>query len=200
LVPAAERDLRPLEWAAKGYVHVPPYDDPRVIAGQGTIGLELLDQVPDLETVLVPVSGGGLISGVATAIKVLRPEVGVIGVEPVLAADAAESLWSGRRVTWEAERTYRTVADGLRTTALGVHPWEHIRRYVDEIVTVTDAQILAAVRYLAIEGRLVAEPAGATAVAAWMHETVPVGPGMAAIVSGGSIDPALLASVLGVVS
>lgn len=198
LVPAAERDLRPLDWVAKGYVHVPPYDDPRVIAGQGTVGLELLDQVPDLETVLVPVSGGGLISGVATAVKVLRPEAKVIGVEPVLAADAAESLRSGRRVTWEPERTYRTVADGLRTTALGVHPWEHVRRYVDEIVTVTDEQILAAVRYLAIEGRLVAEPAGATAVAAWMHGTVPVGRGTAAIVSGGSIDPALLASVLGV--
>ncbi len=196
LVPAAERDTRPLELAAKGYVHVPPYDDLRVIAGQGTVGLELLEQVPELESIVVPVSGGGLIAGMATAIKALRPEVRVIGVEPALAADAAQSLGLGQRMTWEPRRTYRTVADGLRTNVLGVHPWEHIHRYVDEIVTVTDAQILAAVRYLAIEGRLVAEPAGAAAVAAWLNDKVPVGPGAAAIVSGGSIDPKLLASVL----
>ncbi|MFC6160198.1 threonine ammonia-lyase [Kribbella jiaozuonensis] len=196
LVPPAERDTRPLELAAKGYVHVPPYDDPRVIAGQGTVGLELLEQVPELESIVVPVSGGGLVAGMATAIKALRPEVRVIGVEPELAADAAQSLWLGQRITWEPRRTYRTVADGLRTNVLGVHPWEHIRRYVDEIVTVTDEQILAAVRYLAIEGRLVAEPAGAAAVAAWLNDKVPVGPGAAAIVSGGSIDPKLLASVL----
>jgi threonine dehydratase len=121
-------------------------------------------------------------------------------VEPALAADAAESLFMGRRITWEPERTYRTVADGLRTTALGVHPWEHVRRYVDEIVTVTDEQILVAMRHLAIEGRLVAEPAGAAAVAAWMHEVLPSGRRTAAIVSGGSVDPALLVSVLGEVS
>jgi threonine dehydratase len=197
LVPAARRDIRPLELAAEGYVHVPPYDDPRIIAGQGTVGLELLEQVPDVETVLVPVSGGGLISGIATAVKVLRPDVRVVGVEPALAADAAESLLTGRRITWEPERTYRTVADGLRTTALGVHPWEHVRRYVDEIVTVTDEQILLAMRHLAIEGRLVVEPAGAAAVAAWMNGVLPSGRRTAAIVSGGSVDPALLASVLG---
>jgi threonine dehydratase len=196
LVPAARRDIRPLELAAEGYVHVPPYDDPRIIAGQGTVGLELLEQVPDLDVVLVPVSGGGLISGVATAVKALRPEVRVVGIEPELAADAAESFREGRRIGWEPERTYRTVADGLRTTALGVHPWEHVRRYVDEIVTVTDEQILAAMRHLAIEGRLVVEPSGAVAVAAWMHEVVPVGTTTAAVVSGGSVDPALLASVL----
>jgi threonine dehydratase len=186
-----------LELAAEGYVHVPPYDDPRIIAGQGTVGLELLEQVPDLDVVLVPVSGGGLISGVATAVKALRPDVRVVGIEPELAADAAESLREGRRISWEPERTYRTVADGLRTTALGVHPWEHVRRYVDEIVTVSDEQILAAMRHLAIEGRLVVEPSGAVAVAAWMHDVLPVGPRTAAVVSGGSVDPALLASVLG---
>ncbi|GAA1654841.1 threonine/serine dehydratase [Kribbella alba] len=196
LVPAARRDIRPLELAAEGYVHVPPYDDLRVIAGQGTVGLEILEQVPDVETVLVPVSGGGLISGVATAVKTLRPDVRVVGIEPELAADAADSFRQGRRITWEPERTYRTVADGLRTTALGVHPWQHVRRYVDDILTVTEEQILAAMRQLAIEGRLVVEPAGAVAVAAWMHGVVPVGPRTAAVVSGGSVDPALLASVL----
>jgi threonine dehydratase len=183
--------------AEKGATLIPPFDHREVIAGQGTIGLELLEQLPDLDVVLVPVSGGGLISGVATAVKTLRPDVRVVGIEPELAADAAESLREGRRITWEPERTYRTVADGLRTTALGVHPWEHVRRYVDEIVTVTDEQILAAMRQLAVVGRVVVEPAGAVAVAAWMHDVVPAGTTTAAVVSGGSVDPALLASVLG---
>lgn len=197
LVPAAIRDTRPLELVAEhGYVHVPPYDDLRVIAGQGTVGLELVEQVPDVDVVLVPVSGGGLISGVSTALKALRPGVRVVGVEPELAADAAESLREGRRVAWEPERTYRTIADGLRTTTLGVHSWEHVRRYVDEIVTVSEDQIRAAMRHLAIAGRLVVEPAGAVAVAAWMHDLVPTGPTTAAVVSGGSVDPALLSAVL----
>ena len=197
LVPAAIRDSRPLELVAEhGYVHVPPYDDLRVIAGQGTVGLELLEQVPDVDVVLVPVSGGGLVAGIATAVAALRPGVRVIGVEPELAADAAESLRAGRRVEWAPERTYRTVADGLRTTVLGVHPWEHVRRYVDEIVTVSEDQIRAAMRHLAVAGRLVVEPAGAATVAAWMHGLVPDGPTTAAVVSGGSVDPALLSAVL----
>lgn len=197
LVPSSERDTRPLELVAEhGYVHVPPYDDLRVIAGQGTAGLELVEQVPDLDLVLVPVSGGGLISGVATAVKALRPQTRVIGVEPELAADAAQSLREGRRITWTGELTYRTVADGLRTTALGVHPWEHVRQLVDDIVTVTEDQILAAVRHLALAGRLVAEPSGAVAAAAWMHDLVPAGGTTAAIVSGGNIDPVLLARIL----
>ena len=198
LVPAAERDLRPLELAAEfGYVHVPPYDDLNVIAGQGTVGLELLEQLPDVDVILVPVSGGGLISGISTAIKALRPDVQVVGVEPVLAADAAESLRRGERVTWEPEMTYRTVADGLRTTALGAHSWEHVRRYVDDIITVSEDQIYSAMRHLALAARLVVEPAGAVAAAAWMHDLAPTGATVAAIVSGGSVDPGLMASVLG---
>jgi threonine dehydratase len=197
LVPAAIRDSRPLELVAEhGFVHVPPYDDLRVIAGQGTVGLELVEQMPDVEVVLVPVSGGGLISGVSTAVTALLPGVRVVGVEPELAADAAESLREGRRVTWEPSRTYRTIADGLRTTTLGVHPWEHVRRYVDEIVTVSDDQIRVAMRHLAVAGRLVVEPAGAVAAAAWMHDLVPSSARTAAIVSGGSVDPALLSAVL----
>lgn len=197
LVPAAVRDIRPLELAAEfGYVHIPPYDDPRVIAGQGTVGLELIEQLPDVDVILVPVSGGGLISGISTAVKALRPDVQIIGVEPELAADAAESLRQGERITWAPELTYRTVADGLRTTALGVYPWEHVRRYVDDIITVSDDQILAAMCHLAVAGRLVVEPAGAVAVAAWMHDLSPAGKNVAAIVSGGSVDPALMASVL----
>jgi threonine dehydratase len=199
LVPAAERDTRPLELVAEaGYVHIPPYDHLDVIAGQGTVGLELLEQLPDVDVVLVPVSGGGLISGVASAIKALRPAAQVVGVEPELAADAAQSLREGRRTTWPSELTYRTVADGLRTTALGVHPWEHVRRHVDDIVTVSDDQIRASMRHLAVEGRLVVEPAGAVAAAAWMHGVAGGGTGqtVAAVVSGGSVEPTLLASVL----
>lgn len=197
LVQSSERDTRPLELVAEhGYVHVPPYDNPRVIAGQGTAGLELVEQLPEVDVVLVPVSGGGLISGIATAVKALRPQARVIGVEPELAADAAQSLREGRRVTWTGEQTYRTVADGLRTTSLGVHPWEHVRHRVDDIVTVTEEQILAAVRHLALAGRLVAEPSGAVATAAWMHDLVPAGATTAAIVSGGNVDPALLAQIL----
>ena len=197
LVPAAIRDTRPLELVAEhGYVHVPPYDDLRVIAGQGTVGLELVEQVPDLDVVLVPVSGGGLIAGISAAVTALRPGVRVIGIEPELAADASESLREGRQVEWEPERTYRTIADGLRTTVLGDHTREHVRRYVDEIVTVSDDQIRAAMRHLAIAGRLVVEPAGAATVAAWMYDLVPAGPTTAAVVSGGSVDPALLSAVL----
>lgn len=196
IVPARDRDVRPLELVAeRGMVHVPPYDDPRIIAGQGTVGLELVEQMPGLDVVLVPVSGGGLISGIATAVKTLRPDVTVLGVEPELAADAQQSLRSGERTAWEPEQTYRTIADGLRTPSLGVHPWEHVRRYVDDIVTVTEDQIRAALRHLVLAGRLVVEPSGAVATAAWMHLDLPAGR-TAAIVSGGSVDPKIMSEVL----
>lgn len=196
IVPNAERDLRAAELVAEhGSVHVPPYDDPRIIAGQGTAGLELLEQVEDLQVVLVPVSGGGLISGIATAAKALRPQITVIGVEPELAADAQQSLGSGQHVAWDGAQTYRTIADGLRTPSLGQHTWPHVQRYVDDIVTVTEEEILGAVRHLAVAGRLVAEPSGAVTTAAWLHRELPAGK-TAAIVSGGSIDPALLARIM----
>jgi len=119
----------------------------------------------------------------------------VVGVEPQLAADAAQSLREGQRTAWEPERTYRTIADGLRTPVLGMHPWEHIRRYVDDIVTVRDAAIRGAMKHLALAGRLVAEPAGAVAVAAWLAEQRSDAKTVA-VVSGGSVDPTLFASVL----
>lgn len=200
VVPSALRDVRAHELAAHhGYVHIPPYDDPRIIAGQGTVGLEIVQQLPDVDVVLVPISGGGLISGIATAVKTLKPNTRVIGVEPELAADAAQSLREGHRVIWGQDQTYRTIADGLRTPALGVHPWIHVQRYVDEIITVTEAQILAAMRHLTLAGRLVVEPSGAVAAAAWMHDLVTgrrSGDRIVAVVSGGSVDPALLAKVL----
>ncbi len=121
----------------RGLVMVEPYDDPAIIAGQGTIGLEIFEDLPAVTSVLVPVSGGGLSSGVATAIKALAPTARMIGVEPELAADAKASLASGSLVTWSAEQTGRTMADGLRTNSLGPLPFEHLRRFLDEIVTVT---------------------------------------------------------------
>lgn len=196
IVPNTERDARAAQLVAeRGSAHIPPYDDPHIIAGQGTIGLELLDQTPDLDVILVPISGGGLISGIATAVKSLRPEVQVIGVEPELAADAQQSLRTGERATWDVLETYRTIADGLRTPSLGAYTWPHVRRYVDDIVTVSEEQILAAVRHLAVAGRLVAEPSGAVTTAAWLTQQLPAGK-TAAVVSGGSIDPALLARVV----
>jgi threonine dehydratase len=194
LVPPAERDVLPVRLAAEhGYAHIPPYDDARVIAGQGTVGLEIAaDLVVDAaDVVLVPVSGGGLISGVATAIKALSPRTVVIGVEPELAADAAESFRSGERVTWTPELTYRTIADGLRTTSVGVLPFAHIRKYVDAVITVTEDEIVEAVGVLGRKSRLVAEASGAVTTAAYLfHATeLPAGGSTVAVVSGGNVDP-----------
>ena len=173
---------------------IPPFDDDRIIAGQGTIGLELVDDLPDLAVVLVPVGGGGLASGVATAVKALRPDVRVIGVESELAADAAESLERGEIVRWPAELVSRTIADGTRTQALGRRTFAHLRAHLDRIVTVSEAEIAAGVRLAAERGRLVVEPSGALSIAAMAfhghqldldRETGDV----VAVVSGGNVDP-----------
>src|SRR6201992_2300398 len=140
---------------------IPPYDDAAVVAGQGTIGLEIAADLASLDGVLVPVRGGGLVSGIATAVKALSPGTRVIGVEPELAGDAAESFRTGQRVSWTPEQTYRTIADGLRTTSVGEIPWRQIQKYVDDIITVSEDEIREGVRRLAADARLVAEPAGA---------------------------------------
>ena len=203
LVPMNERDNVPGELVAEhGYVWVPPYDDPWIIAGQGTVGLEIAEDATaldlDLRTVLVPVSGGGLIGGTAAALKLTMPGIRVIGVEPELAGDAAESFRTGERAVWPFELTHRTVADGLRTNTLGALPWEHIQAYVDDIITVTEAEIRSTVAVLARRGRLVAEPSGAAATAAYLHhaDELPQGRSVAAVVSGGNLDPALLSELL----
>ena len=200
-VPPAERDTAAAELAAEGGLAlIPPYDDARVIAGQGTVGLEIVEDDPSVDVVLVPVSGGGLISGIATAVKALRPQAKVIGVEPELAADAAESLRRGERIAWPTEQTYRTIADGLRTPSTGVVPWEHMRAYVDGIVTVTEQEIRDTMRLLAIGSRLVAEPSGAVATAAHLFHSAELPPGRrVAVISGGNVDPKLLAEVLSAV-
>jgi threonine dehydratase len=187
---------------ARGYCEIPPFDDRRVIAGQGTIGLEIAaDCGPQSPAaVLVPVSGGGLISGIAVAVKALRPGTRVIGVEPELAADAGESFRSGTRVAWPACDVARTAADALRVEQVGELTFAHIRELVDDMVTVTEEEMFAAVRRLALQARLVAEPGGAVAVAACLfrgqEELGAPGAPLVAVVSGGNIDPALLARVL----
>lgn len=196
-VAAADRASAAAELAARdGSTLVPPYDDAFVIAGQGTVGLEIAADLPDVEVVLVPVSGGGLVSGVAVAIRALCPGARVIGVEPELAADAHESMRRGERVEWTPERTGRTIADGLRVSGVGELPWEHMRALVDDVVTVTEEQIRDAMRVLALGSRLVAEPSGAVAVAAHRAGVTPAAGRTVAVVSGGNVDPALFASVL----
>lgn len=189
---SAERQAKAEEMAAeRGYVIVPPYNDEQIIAGQGTIGLEILEDLPDVETVLAPVGGGGMISGVATAIKLSKPTVKVIGVEPELAGDAQASFRAGKIVQFPAEQVSRTIADGLRTQSIGPINFEHIRRYVDDMITVTEDEIRRAMKYLASNIETVAEPSGAVAAAGFMFhaDQLPRTKLNVAIISGGNIDP-----------
>jgi threonine dehydratase len=191
-----ERRLRAEQLAAEhSYVIVPPYNDEKIVAGQGTVGLEILEDLPNVETVLVPVGGGGLISGVSAAIKLSNPKVKVIGVEPELAADAQASLRAGRIVSFPAEQVSQTLADGLRTQSIGPINFEHIRAYVDDIVSVTEDEILEATRALSANPRTLAEPSGAVAAAAFLFhaDELPKTAINVAVISGGNIDPKLLA-------
>jgi threonine dehydratase len=180
-----------------GYIIVPPYNDEKIIAGQGTIGLEILEDLPEVESVLSPVGGGGLISGVATAIKLTNPKVKVIGVEPELAADAQASLRSGKIVQFPAEQVSRTLADGLRTQSIGDINFEHIRRYVDDIITVSEEEIRQATKALAANPATVAEPSGAVATAGFLFHSdqLPNTKLNVAIISGGNIEPEMLAEL-----
>jgi threonine dehydratase len=181
-----------------GYVVIPPYDDEQIIAGQGTCGLEIVGALPDVDLVLSPVSGGGLLSGVAAAVKQLRPETRVFGIEPELAGDTAESFRTGSIVTWPAELTSRTIADGLRTQSVGERNFAHIRAFVDSIITVTEAEIRAAMRAIVATTRLVPEPSGAVSTAALLFHAaeLPAYRKAVAVVSGGNVAPELLAEVL----
>jgi threonine dehydratase len=181
-----------------GYVVIPPYDDEQIIAGQGTCGLEIVESLPSVDLVLVPVSGGGLLSGIAAAVKRLSPQTKVYGVEPELAGDTAESFRTGSIVTWAAELTSRTLADGLRTQSVGERNFAHIQAFVDGIVTVTEPEIRAAMRAIVAATRLVPEPSGAVAAAALLFhaDKLPAYKTAVAVVSGGNVDPALLAQML----
>lgn len=178
----------------KGYTFVHPFDDPNVIAGQGTIGLELIDQVKDMDAVVVPVGGGGLISGVAFALKTLNPHIKVYGVQAAGAASMVQSLHVHKR---ECLSSVSTIADGICVKEPGELTYKICSKYVDDIVTVSEDEICAAILQLLEKEKVVAEGAGATSVAAVMFNKVPVkGKKVVCIVSGGNIDVTILNRVV----
>ena len=205
-----ERAERAAELArAQGLSLVDPYDDAATITGQGTVGLEIVEQLAAINglgtlapecrdgvgrepfTVLVPVGGGGIAAGVAVAVKSLRPDAVVIGVEPEMAADARDSMARGEIVTWTAAQMARTIADGQRTTSIGRIPFAIFRRYLDGIVAVGEEEIARAMVRASREARLVLEPSGATALAAWLFhgQELPAAGRIVCILSGGNVDP-----------
>ena len=174
------------EAAARGLAIIPPFDHPMIIAGQGTVGLELLEQVPDLGTVYVPMGGGGLIAGVATAIKLSRPDVRVVGVEPTGAMKMRAARDAGHPVMLE---TTSSIGDGIMNMRAGDITFAHVQQYVDDLVAVPDDAMAKAVAWLFRNARIVAEPSGAASTAAVMLGLgAPVGT-VAAIVSGGNVQP-----------
>lgn len=179
---------------AHGYSFVHPFDDEKVIAGQGTIGLEILEQLPEVEAIVVPIGGGGLISGVAFAVKAVRPDVKVYGVQSSGAPSMAESLKEGKLCHLNS---VSTIADGIAVKEPGVNTFDMCNRYVDGVVTVSDDEIAAAILALLEKQKLVAEGAGAVAVAAVMFDKLPVkGLKTVALVSGGNIDVTTLSRVI----
>jgi threo-3-hydroxy-L-aspartate ammonia-lyase len=197
---SSERRMKAEELVANfGYAMIPPYDARQIIAGQATCGLEIVEQLPGVELVISPVSGGGLLSGTATSVK-LAAQAGLVGAgvqvwgaEPELAADAKESFYSKTLVEWPAADTTRTIGDGLRTQSMGVLNFAHVMKYVDGIVTVSEEEILAAMRVMLAVTKLVPEPSGAvTLAAALFHaEELPKVKKMAVILSGGNLEPKL---------
>ena len=192
------------ELAAKfGYTIIPPYDHPHIIAGQATCGLEIAEEMQDVDLVISPVSGGGLLSGTATAVK-LCAEAGICsngvkvwGAEPELAADAKESFDTKKLVEWPAAMTSRTIGDGLRTQSLGVLNFEHVLRYVDGIVAVSEEEILEAMRLYLRHSELIPEPSGAVTLAAALFHAaeLPNAKKIVVILSGRNADPLLLRSL-----
>ena len=179
----------------KGYTFIHPFDDEDVIAGQGTIGLEILDQLPDMDAVIVPVGGGGLISGVAYAIKHLAPHIKVYGVQANGAPSMLDSISHGKI---ERLPSVRTIADGIAVKEPGLHTFDLCQKYVDEIVSVSDDEISTAILTLIEQHKLIAEGAGAVSVAAAMFNKVPVkGKKVVCLVSGGNIDVTILSRVIG---
>ncbi|MBS1814913.1 MAG: threonine/serine dehydratase [Acidobacteria bacterium] len=182
-----------------GYTMVPPYDDDVVIAGAATCGVEILEQNPQVQVILSPVGGGGLLSGISTAVKWMSPQVQVFGVEPELAGDATESFARKRLVEWPFEKTSMTVADGLRTQSMGERNFAHVMRYADGVFTVSEEEILCATKLVIAATEMVAEPSGAVALAcALFHwKDLLAAQDVAVVLSGGNLDPALKERLLG---
>jgi len=176
-----------------GAVLIHPFDHPDVVAGQGTCGLEILEQVPDLETVVVPTGGGGLLSGIAIAVKALRPEVRVVGVQAAGAAAYPRSLAEGHPVPLEH---MRTIADGIAVGCPGVVPFHAVQQHVDDMLTVTDDALSRGVLYVAERAKQVVEPAGAAGVAALLDDPTRFATPAVVVLSGGNIDPLLLGKVI----
>jgi threonine dehydratase len=181
--------------AEHGYTFVPPFDDPAIVAGQGTVGLEILEDLPDLGTVVVPIGGGGLIAGIALAIKSRRPGVRIVGVEP----EGAAAMWRSRQAGQPARLDkVATIADGLTAPFAGDLPFALVQQYVDDLVLVNDADILAAMTLILERCKLLAEPAGAAALAGLLSGAAKAQPNapVVIILSGGNIDAARLAQLL----
>ncbi len=179
----------------KGYTFIHPFDDEAVIAGQGTIALELLEQLPDVDVVIVPIGGGGLISGIAYTLKSLKPSVKVYGVQAKGAPSMLNSIEHNRI---EKLSTVSTIADGIAVKEPGAHTFELVSKYVDGIVTVTEDEICAAILAMLEQQKLISEGAGAVAVAAAMYNKVPIsGKKVICLVSGGNIDVTILSRVIG---
>ena len=200
---AAERQAAAQRFVTeRGYTLVPPFDHPWIIAGQGTVGLEIAADLPEVANVLVCTGGGGLLAGIALALRKLCPDAQILGVEPKLAADATESFQRGEVVTWPAEKTTRTVADGVRTQSLGEHTFEIIKKNVDGFVTVPEADILDAAAWYLNEAKLVVEPTGALTLAAYRTLAADSSPlklktgKTVLLISGGNVERAVLKDLL----
>lgn len=196
---SSERKARAEELASQhGYAVVPPYADERIIAGAGTVGLEIVEDLRDVDVVLAPIGGGGCISGIASAVKLSGSKAKVIGVEPEFANDAQQSFRAGKIVQLSAEDVTRTLADGLRTQSIGEVNFEHIRKFVDDIVSVTEQDITDTMRDLAMNAKLVAEPSGAVTVAAALKHSGKLPKGKTvAVITGGNVEPHILTKILG---
>ncbi len=179
--------------AETGATFIHPFDDPMVIAGQGTIGLEIMDDMPDVRTIVVPIGGGGLASGVAAAVKMLHPDVRVVGVQASGAAGMKASIEAGHVVELDSAKT---IADGIAVKKPGELTFELCSRYVDEIVTVDDDEIAQAILLLMERGKMVAEGAGAAAVAAIMSRKFDVSGKVVAVISGGNIDVTMISRII----
>jgi threonine dehydratase len=190
---SADRLARAEAIAGAGAVMIPPYDHPAIVAGQATVGAELAEALPELDAVAVPVGGGGLIAGIALAMRALRPKVRVIGVETEAADDANRSFRAGSRLGISLPDT---IADGIRNLMVGALNWDVIQSAVDDMVTVSEAEVVETLRLLLTRAKVVAEPTGAVAPAAVLAGRIP-GARVAAIVSGGNLDPGVLALLAG---